>query len=367
MTENSQSKPYPALDEFFCTVVKLGASDLHLKADAVPRIRVGGEVHTLGSQALAREQVEQLALELLTPEQREQYRRSGSVDLAYELGGSDRFRINVFRQRGLTSLAARRVSRNIPDFQSLHLPPVVERLSELRQGLVLVTGVTGSGKSTTIAAMVEHINRTRPCHIVTIEDPIEYLYVDKKAFINQREVGIDVPDFASALKYLMREDPDVVLIGEMRDIETFDAALRAAETGHLVLGTVHSSGTTSAVNRVLDLFPETSRDLVRQSLEFNLRAIIGQMLLPSIAPEIERIPAVEVLIVNAAARKMIAEGREGELMEVIRGDTQSGMQDFNASLEQLVDRELISLNEALATSPNPNELRMRLKGIRPTG
>ncbi|MDD4891062.1 MAG: PilT/PilU family type 4a pilus ATPase [Phycisphaerae bacterium] len=367
-TENQVSpSAEPRINQYFRAVVKMEASDLHLKANCPPHVRLHGDVLTIGTAALSRTDVEDLVMEILSPEQREDFQRNGSVDLAHELSGSDRFRINVFRQRGLVSLAARRVSKNIPTFEELHLPPIVPQLSELRQGLILVTGITGSGKSTTIAAMIEHINQTRPCHIVTLEDPIEYLYEDKKAFVNQREIGIDVPDFAAGLKYLMREDPDVVLIGEMRDTDTFEAALHAAETGHLVLGTVHAGNTISTINRVLDLFPEDSRELVRQSLVFNLRAIIGLRLMPSIAPEVSRIPAVEVLIVNAAARKMILEKREQELIDVIHSDRQSGMLDFNASLEDLVDREMISLAEALANSPNPNELRMRLKGIRPGG
>ena len=359
--------PEPRIHQFFRAVVKMGASDLHIKAGSPPHVRINGEVHTVQSTPLADAEIESLAAEILSPEQAETYRRLGSVDLAVQLTGSDRFRINVFRQRGLTSLSARRVTKAIPTFAQLHLPGVVAELAELRQGLVLVTGVTGSGKSTTIAAMIEHINQTRACHIVTIEDPIEYLYEDKKAFINQREIGIDVADFSSALKYLMRQDPDVVLIGEMRDTETFDAALHAAETGHLVFGTVHAASTTSTISRLLDLFPAASRDLIRQSLVFNLRAVIGLKLLSSIARGVSRIPAVEVLIINAAARKMIAEGREEELIDIIRSDRQSGMVDFNAALERLVEAELIDLAEALACSSNPSELRMRLKGIRPGG
>lgn len=354
----------PRINQYFRAVIKLGASDLHLKANAAPRVRIRGDVHNVNSLPLSSAEIDALVFEMLSSVQREQFERTGSLDVAHELTGSDRFRVNVFRQRGLTSVAARRVSRDIPDFKALHLPAVVEGLADLRQGLVLVSGITGAGKSTTIAAMIEHVNRTRACHIVTIEDPIEYLYQDKQAFINQREIGIDVADFPSALKYLMREDPDVVLIGEMRDVETFQAALHAAETGHLVFGTVHASGATSTITRVLDLFPESERGLVRQSMVFNLRAVISLKLLPSIAPGVSRVPAVEVLIVNAAARKMIFEGRENELMDIIRSDRQSGMQDFNSSLEQLVEKEFVTLDEALASSPNANELKMRLKGIR---
>ena len=367
MVDDDKPTTEPALYSLLRSAAKLGASDLHIKADAPPHVRSHGDLSNLGTPPLSGAAIDKIVFEAISADQADTFRRVGSLDFAVELAGSDRFRINLFRQRGRTSLACRRVTRNIPTFAQLHLPKIAEELSELRQGLVLVTGITGAGKSTTIAAMIEHINQTRPCHIVTIEDPIEYLYEDKQALVNQREIGIDVADFAAALKYLMREDPDVVLIGEMRDTETFEAALHAAETGHLVFGTVHAASTISTITRLLDLFPEGSRALVRQSLVFNLRAVIAQKLLPSIAPGISRIPAVEVLIVNPAARKMIADGREADLVEIIAANPQAGMVDFNGSLERLVENEMISLNEAMACSPNPNELRMRLKGIRRGG
>ncbi len=357
----------PKINQWFRQLTKSGASDLHLKSNSAPRVRIDGDVRAINSAKLSDKQIHELVSEIMTPEQEAYFRKHGAVDLAHQVPDGDRFRINIYRQRGLTSVAARRVSKDIPGFISLNLPSVIEKLSNLRQGLVLVAGVTGSGKSTTIASMLNHINHTRACHIVTIEDPIEFLYTDDKAFVNQREIGIDVATFSAALKYLMREDPYVVLIGELRDKETFEAALHASETGHLVFGTVHASTAIGTIGRVLDLFSETSRDQVRQSLTTSLQAIIVLKLLPSIDPSISRIPAVEVLIVNAAARKMIEEGREDELMEVIRSDQQGGMQDFNQALHALVEGEKISLKEALANSPNPNELQMRLKGIRTSG
>ncbi len=228
---------------------------------------------------------------------------------------------------------------------------------------MLVAGITGSGKSTTIAAALESINQNRPCHIVTIEDPIEYIYTNKKALVNQREIGTDVPNFASALKYLMREDPDVVLIGEMRDMETFQAALSAAETGHLVFGTIHASNASSTIGRILDLYPPDSRDLARQSLSFNLQAIIVQKLLPCLHPEIERVPAIELLLVNPPARKLISEGRDVELQDVICSGEHEGMQDFNESLLQLIQNEYVEQKVAYEASPNRDELQMMLKGI----
>jgi len=307
----------PAICKYFRTVVKYKASDLHLKADSKPRVRIGGQIRTLSGEKLSNEQVEELAFGIMVPQMREFYKKHGAADFAYDLEDSDRFRINVFRQRGLTSLAARHITSEILSFEELHLPPFLRKIAEYRQGLVLLSGITGSGKSTTIASMIEHINQTRACHVVTIEDPIEYIFEDKKAFINQREIGLDVADFADALKYLMREDPDVVLIGEMRDHETFAAALQAAETGHLVFGTVHASTTAQTISRILDMFPHEERGLIRQSLVFNLRAIISQKLLPSILPGVDLVPAVEILLSNPSIRNLISEARDSELVSIV--------------------------------------------------
>jgi len=261
------------------------------------------------------------------------------------------------------SVAARRVNSEILDFRQLYLPESMYKITEFHQGLVLLAGITGSGKSTTIAAALDYINQTRACHIVTIEDPIEYLFRDKKSLINQREVHVDVANFQAALKYLMRQDPDVVLVGEMRDEETFMAALNAAETGHLVFGTIHASGAAQTIGRVLDLIPEGSRDLVRQTLVFNLQAIICQKLLPSIKPGVQRVPAVEIMFANSTIRKLIDEKRDDEIPKVIRACEAEGMMDMNSCLKRLVEEEFIETDVAYAASPNPQELKMRLKGI----
>ena len=350
------------LDCYLKSVVALHGSDLHLKAGSPARIRVDGALRVVQEEPLPSEQFEEEVFRILSEDQREQLLREGAVDLAYDLDGSDRFRINVYRQQVGISVAARRVVRAIPSVQELHLPAVITKIAENRQGLVLVAGITGSGKSTTIAAMLEHINRTRSAHIVTIEDPIEYLYEDKKCLINQREIGVNVRDFASALRSLMREDPDIVLVGEMRDAETFQAALQAAETGHLVFGTVHASSSAQTVSRVLDLFPEDARRLVRQSFVFNLKAIVCQKLLPSITPGVSRVPAVEVMVATPSIQKLIAEERDSELIEVIRGSDE-GMQSFTDSLQYLVEHEFIAVDAAHQAAPNPEELKMRLKGI----
>ncbi|NQU77044.1 MAG: PilT/PilU family type 4a pilus ATPase [Planctomycetes bacterium] len=353
----------PTLNKFFKALVKTAASDLHFKAGSPPHIRIRGSLSPANSPALDGEQIEKMALELLTEKQKVYLEIHGSIDVAHDLPGSDRFRINIYRQRGELSIAARRVSRDIPDFEKLHLPAVLGEITQHHQGLVLLAGITGCGKSTTIASMLEYINRGRACHIVTIEDPIEFIYTDKKALVNQREIGIDVENFESALKYLMREDPDVILIGEMRDRETFQAALQAAETGHLVFGTVHASTSGQTIGRILDLFDPESRDLVRQSLAYNLQAIVCQKLLPCLDKRIGRIPVVEVMLANPSVQKFITEGRESDLIDVIRGSEGEGMVDFNKSLLALIEKEMIDPHSAYSVSPNPEELKMLMKGI----
>jgi len=357
-------KKNPKINRLFKACCKLGASDVHVKAGAPPRFRLGGDIRKASEPPLSSEQIEEMVFEVLTPAQRQHFLENGAVDFAHDLEGSDRFRVNVFRQRGHTSIAARRVVRDIRDFDELGLPPSLKDIANGEQGLVLLAGITGSGKSTTIAAMLNFINKSRHAHIVTIEDPIEYLFEDHKSFINQREIGIDVRDFHAALKYLMRQDPDVVLLGELRDRETFEAAMHATETGHLCFGTIHASTAAQTITRILDLFPEGARSLIRQSLMFNLRAIVAQKLLPSLTPKYKRIPCCEIMIVNAAIRKLIADGRDVEITSVMKGSTTEGMQDFTEALYNLVQLEYIDLKVALEVATNPEELKMRLKGIR---
>ena len=349
--------------KYLKAVVDLDASDLHLKAGSAARVRVTGRMRPTKSEKLSSKQIEDLVMPMLSEQQKQFLHVHGAVDLAYELEGSDRFRINIFRQRGRLSLAARRVPRIIPEFKDLHLPEMVQKIAEYRQGLVLVSGITGAGKSTTLAAMLEHINRHRSCHIVTIEDPIEFLFEDKKAFINQREVGIDVSTFDDALRYLMLEDPDVVLIGEMRDKQSFAAALRAAETGHLVFATVHASSTYQTITRILELFSQEERGLARQSLCFNLQAIISLKLMPSIGEGIDRVPAAEIMLNTATVRKMLEDERDSEIADIVRTGASEGMQDFNSSLLELIEKEWVDPRVAYDYSPNPDELKMRVKGI----
>jgi twitching motility protein PilT len=264
---------------------------------------------------------------------------------------------------GLPALAARRVSSKILNYDELHLPPIMGKIAEATQGLVLLCGVTGSGKSTTIASMLEQINVTRACHILTLEDPVEYIFKPKKALVNQREVGIDVPNFATGLRALVRENPDVVLIGEMRDRETFEAAIQAAETGHLVFGTIHASSCAGAFSRIYNLFPAEERGLVREMLAYTMVGFVYQRLLKTLVPEIARVPCVEVLLNSPVSRKFITDQKESELGDVIKQSQQEGMIDLTSSLVELVNKQYIHPKVALAAARNPDELQMRLKGI----
>ena len=356
----------PKLNKFFRAAIKTRASDLHLKVGQTPKLRLFGELKKTTGDAITSEKMEELVFELLSPAQKDFFTEHGTLDFAHEVDGEHRFRTNVFRQRGLISLAARRVNTFIPPFEKLHLPQSLETVCKSRQGLVLVVGPTGCGKTTTIASMIDYINRTRSCHIITIEDPIEYLFKDRKAIVSQREIGLDANDFDEALTFLMRQDPDVVFVGEMRDAKTVTAGMRAAETGHLVFGTLHSANASQAVHRLLDLFQQNERDLIRQTLSIAIRAIISQVLLPCITEGTDRIPAVEILITNAAARRLISEGREGDLPNVIRSSQNEGMQDITYNLCDLVEKGFVDPKEAIKYAPNIDEFKMALKGIRTT-
>lgn len=357
----------PILNKYFKTVIKMKVSDLHLKADRPAMIRMKGDIRALQSGPLNDEFIRKGIFELLNEDQKAIFKEMGAVDFAHDVGprgDSDRFRVNVFQQRGKMSVAARRVDRSRFKFEDLHLPPVMAEISEFNEGMVLLAGITGSGKSTTIASMINYINERWPLHIVTIEDPIEYLFDDDKCLINQREIGIDVPSFSAALKYLMREDPDVVLIGELRDIDTFSAAVHAAETGHLVFGTIHASSSAQTISRILDLFPESERRAIRQALEFNLKSVVCQKLIPCVKEGVPLVPTVEIMIVNASIRKLIREERDSEILNVIRASYDAGMVDFTESLRELVDTGYIDHETAYDSAPNPDELKMALKGIR---
>lgn len=351
------------IDKFLQATIHFAASDLIVKCGAAPKIRLRGSLKPLKIDPVSEQQMFQIAKDVLDDNQYASFKRRGSIDFAHDYDEDNRFRVNLFMARGHPAIAARLVTSNIKKFDELFLPPVMSEIAMAAQGLILLSGVTGSGKSTTIASMLQYINERKPVHIVTIEDPIEYIFKDAKAFVNQREVGIDCTDFNDALRALVRENPDVVLIGEMRDKESFEAAIRAAETGHLVFGTIHASSAWQAFGRIYDLFNPDEREQIRKLLAYNLRAIVYQKLLPTLHDHIPRIPAIEVLLNTAPARKYILEGREGELLDVIRSNRDAGMIDFTSALVELVENEYIHYKVAMDATPNPEELSMQLKGI----
>jgi twitching motility protein PilT len=354
------------LKKFFEAAVQFGASDLLMRAGYVPQLRLKGKLKAINVDPIDEADFEHWIEESLSPAQWEHYAEFGSIDMGIDFdikGDMHRFRVNIFRTRGRSGIAARRVSNEILNAEQLYLPASIEKITEARAGLVLLCGVTGSGKSTTIAALLDKINAERACHILTIEDPIEYLFTDKKAMINQREVGLDVPDFETALRALVRENPDVVLIGEMRDKETFEAALRAAETGHLVFGTIHASSASQAFSRIYDLFPPEEREAIRNILAYQFVAFVYQKLLPTLKEDISRVPACEILLQSAPARKYILEGREDELNSVMHESREAGMQTFTDSLVQLVNTEFIHPKVAIENANSPEEVKMRLRGI----
>jgi twitching motility protein PilT len=314
--------------------------------------------------------MERLMYPLLTPRQRGILDEEGGVDFAHIIFDGEletRFRVNLFKQRGRLSLVARRVNNKIPSFEDLHLPPVLAEITQYDQGIIILAGVTGSGKSTTIASMLQYMNERERLHIVTIEDPIEYTFKDDKSIINQREVGIDVIDWDVALKHAVRQDPDVILVGEMRDRETFSAAMHAAETGHLVFGTIHAGTAPSTIGRLLDLFPREMHSSLRQSLGFNLKAIIAQKLLPTTkelaAKGTTRVPTNEIMRNNPTVKKLILNEEDTKLGDAIRIGREEGMMDFTESLRQLVVADKVDRATAFEVAPSPEALKMALKGI----
>lgn len=343
--------------------IQKDASDIHIKTGSAPYYRVDGYLEPQEGDTLKAADIEVILDILLSDEQKKFLQKKGEVDLAFTERGVGRFRINVFRQRGTFSLVMRRIKTKTLTFEQLMLPPAVEKLTLLARGLVLITGTTGSGKSTTLATIVDYINSKRRCHIVTIEDPIEYIHQDKKAVVNQREINIDTADFSSALKAVMRQDPDVILVGEMRDLETFQAAISATETGHLVFSTLHTTNAMQTIDRIIDLFPSNQHDQVRSQLALNLKAVLCQRLIQR-ADGTGRIPACELMFVSPAIQKLIKENRVMQIPTAIMQGADDGMLSFNESLHSIVQKRLITLDDAMAVSDNPEELKMIMQGIR---
>lgn len=348
--------------------VQGGASDVHLKVGLPPLFRVnGGMVPLRNGQRLTQPDMEQLAVAMLNRDQQEKFARDHECDLAFVVPNLGRFRVNAFMQRQQVGMVLRVIPTEVKSIQDLSLPPVLEKIALEHRGLVLVTGATGSGKSTTLAALINQINAQRTAHVVTIEDPIEFQFRDKRSIINQREVGQDTMSFARALRASLRQDPDVILVGEMRDPETIETAITAAETGHLVLSTLHTVDAPETINRIIGAFPPHQHKQIRMQLSGNLRAVISQRLLKR-ADGRGRVAAQEIMIVTARIREIfMEEGRASEIREAIsQGHTNYGMQTFDQSLMSLLQRGLISRDEALANCTNKDDFLLRLSGVQAT-
>ncbi len=337
-----------------------------MKVGQPPIVRVHGKLKQLNRGPIGMEEMFRLLFPMMNKRHRAIFDKQGGTDFAYSVdvnGEAWRFRVNMLTQMGRIGLVARRVSNWIPDFAGLHLPPIMESLCKYDQGMILLAGVTGSGKTTTIASMLNWVNAHYSKHILTLEDPIEFVYTEDKCLINQREVGEDVIDFGIGMKHAVREDPDIMLVGEMRDEETFMTAIHAAETGHLVFGTIHAATGPTTIGRILDLFPEEIHNAIRSAIAFNMKAIVAQKLLPSIKPGVGRVPTVEVMLFTPMVKKLVLEGQDNKLPDAIRIGAEEGMQDFTMSLKQLVDDELIDRPTAFEVAPNREALKMALKGI----
>ena len=355
------------IHDYLRYTVEQKGSDLHVKPGGPPFVRINGHLQRTDFPVLSSADCERSAMELMNDEQTQHFKMNGEVDFAFSERGIGRFRINIFRQRGSVGMACRRVLPGSPSFESLGLPPAVKHMGDEHRGLILVTGPTSSGKTTTTGALINYINSSRSCHILTIEDPIEILHGDRQAIVSQREIGMDTRDFESALRAAMREDPDVIFIGEIRDPETVKAALQAAETGHLVISTLHTTDVTETVNRIIDFFPPHQQGQIRVSLAASLRGVVSQRLLPRKDGR-GRIPAVEVLVMNGRVRDLILNPDMTHMIHDIVGDSSFyGMQTFDQALLALYRAGLVELQEAMTTATNQHDFEIALKqeGLQP--
>ncbi len=382
------------IDDLLRETVQAKASDLHLTVGIPPTIRVWGKLAPLSHAALTAEDTFQLAYSMVNTFQKQKFEKNWELDLSYAVAGLGRFRVNLYRQRGSVGVAARVISESIPSIEDLNIPMVLKDLARLPRGLILVTGPTGHGKSTTLASMIDFINTERAGHIVTIEDPIEYVHHHKKSMINQRELGFDTQTFPNALRAVLREDPNVIMVGEMRDLETISAALTIAETGHLVLATLHTADASQSIDRIIDVFPPYQQQQIRVQLSTVLEAVVSQQLMPNLRfadrrterrlvaavavssggstppgspeswPSIEqigRVPAVEIMMATPGIRNLIREGKTHQIHTAIQTGAQYGMQTMDQSLFSLFTRRLISLEDALARAVHPEELRKMIE------
>src|SRR3954464_1929750 len=348
--------------------VESGASDLHLKVGSYPMMRVRGSLRpAIEDKKLDHEDVVAMGAAVMSTTQRQKFKESQEVDLAYSVPGLGRFRCNIFQQRGTVGVVLRVIPMQIRTIEELALPQVLKRIGEEERGLVLVTGTTGSGKSTTLAALIDHVNQSRSAHVMTVEDPIEFLHRDNKSMVNQREVSVDTRSFAQALRSALRQDPDVILVGEMRDFETIETGLLAAETGHLVFSTLHTLDATETINRIISVFPPHQQKQIRLQLSGVLKAVISMRLVPR-ADGHGRVPAVEVMIATPFIRDCIINKDKTKLIHeaIAAGVSQYGMQTFDQSIFQLYKKELITYDEALRRASNPDEFKLKIQGIQST-
>lgn len=359
------------IKKLLAAMSRLDASDLHIKVGIPPTYRIGGELHPIQSDPVSEDEADHLLDPLLSEAQKEQFDRTGDLDFAWHLPTSDgkpgdRFRINLLRSGNHTHAAIRRVKAEIPSYKDLHLPPVYSQIVQReREGLVLIVGVTGSGKSSTLAAMIDEINHTRAENIITVEDPVEYRFTPVKSIISQREIGIDVTDFHEALRHIVRQDPDVILVGEMRDKETVLSAIQAAETGHLVFATMHTMDTMGAFGRMLEFFPQEERTFIRNSLAATMKAICAQKLVPANreVTGTSVVPATEVLMTSPTVKELIRDERDSDLPAVVANSRADGMMSFTQCLAELVNREYVTMHVAREYAPNRDMLNSILKGV----
>jgi twitching motility protein PilT len=356
------------LNEILTIAFKAKGSDIHIKTGLPPIVRIDGRLHPIpNSQRLSPDYVSATAQSMMNDRQRRIFEENYEVDLAYAVPGLGRFRVSVYRQRGTVAMVFRSIAFIIPTLQGLNLPPVIQKICQEERGLILVTGTTGSGKSSTLAAMIDSINQSRTCNIITIEDPVEFLHRDNKCIISQREVGSDTPTFSAALKGALRQDPDVILVGEMRDYETIETAMTAAETGHLVMSTLHTMDAAETINRIIGVFPPYHQRQVRIQLASIIRGVVSQRLVPR-ADGKGRVPAVEVMLASARIRECIDDKDKTKQLHdaIAQGYVTYGMQTFDQSLMKLYSNKLISYDEAVRQSSNPDDFALKVSGISST-
>jgi twitching motility protein PilT len=354
------------IDKIFRASIDHNCSDVHLQVGSPPIFRIRGTLTPLKMPPITEEGMIKLCFPMLDQRNLDIFHKDGGADYAKVVehkGEPWRFRINLLTQLGKVGMVARKIERSIPPFEKLCLPPLMEELCKFDQGMVLLAGVTGSGKSTTIGSMLNWINENMNKHILTVEDPIEFVFTSDQCLINQRELGQDVSNFHVAMKHAVREDPDIILVGEMRDRDTFETAIHAAETGHLVFGTIHASSAPGTIPRIIDLFPADMHTAIRAAIGMSMKAIVGQKLLKTIVDLPPRVPIIEILLFNAMVRKLVEKGEDNKLHAAIRIGAEDGMQLFNDSLYEFIQMEFISRAAAFEVSPNVEELKMRLKGI----